>query len=47
MKYLNQEKSRSQVSFDIELKETDHILTLSTCFQDSSKRLVVHAKLVS
>lgn len=47
MKYLNQEKSRSQVSFDVELKETDHILTLSTCFQDSSKRLVVHAKLVS
>ncbi len=43
-RYLAQELGRSLYDFGVEVKEEDQILTLSTCYKDSSKRLVVHAK---
>lgn len=46
LRYLNQELGRSIYNFNVEVGVEDEILTLSTCYKDSSKRLVVHAKLI-
>ena len=47
MNFLTRLKERSIYDFGQELSPTDHILTLSTCYKDSSKRLVIHAKLLN
>lgn len=39
-------KERSIYDFGIDIKENDKLLTLSTCYNDSGMRTVVHAKLV-
>ena len=44
--FLNTIKERSNISFNENVNENDKILTLSTCTNLNTKRLVVHAKLV-
>lgn len=44
--FLTRLKERSIYDFGDNLNAGDKILTLSTCYQDGSKRLVIHAKLV-
>ena len=43
--FISMIKERSVNNFNIEVTEHDKILTLSTCYKDDSKRLVVHAKM--
>ena len=35
------------LDFNVKLKRNDKILTLSSCTEDGSQRVVLHAKLVS
>ncbi len=42
--FLNTIKKRSVYNYNVELTENDHILTLSTCTGNGSKRMVLHAK---
>lgn len=44
--FLNTIKNRSIHQFDIDLNYTDKIITLSTCDNIGTKRVVVHAKLI-
>ena len=44
--YLNKSKMRSIKNFKVTPSAKDKILTLSTCYTDSSERLVVQAKLI-
>ena len=44
--FLNTIKERSNISFNENVNENDKILTLSTCTNLNTKRLVVHATLV-
>lgn len=44
--FLNMLVSRSVFDFDVDLSSNDKIITLSTCDDAGTKRLVVHAKLV-
>ncbi len=44
--FLNMLTGRSVYNFDVPLTTTDKIITLSTCDDAGTKRLVVHAKLV-
>lgn len=46
LNFLNTIKTRSMFNFDTNLNENDKILTLSTCANLNTKRLVVHAKLI-
>ena len=46
LSFIDKIKSRSIKDFGISINEHDHILTLSTCQDNSKKRLVVHAKLI-
>jgi len=43
--FINMIKNRSINNFNVEVTPNDKILTLSTCYKDDSKRLVVHAKM--
>jgi len=43
--FINMIKNRSINNFNVEVTTDDKILTLSTCYKDDSKRLVVHAKM--
>ena len=43
--FINMIKNRSINNFNVEVTTNDKILTLSTCYKDDSKRLVVHAKM--
>lgn len=45
--FLNTLLKRSKYNFNTEVNEKDKILTLSTCSTSSSKRVVVHAKMIS
>ena len=45
-KFLNTITSRSIYDFNAKVTASDHILTLSTCLDNSGNRIVVHAKLV-
>ena len=45
-KFLKEIKSRSNFNYSLEVSGNDKILTLSSCFGDSSKRVVIHAKLI-
>lgn len=42
--FLNTIKKRSIYDFNVELSETNQILTLSTCASNNAYRIVVHAK---
>lgn len=44
MSFIAKIKSRSVKDFNVEVLGSDRILTLSTCYKDSSHRVVVHAK---
>lgn len=44
--FLNTIKNRSTYNFNLELNYTDKIITLSTCDDIGTKRVVVHAKLI-
>ena len=44
--FLNNIKSKSIYDFGIDITSDDKILTLSTCTEKGTKRLVVHAKLI-
>ena len=45
VEFLNTIRDRSRYDFDVELSDSDKIITLSTCYSDS-ERTVVHAKLI-
>ena len=42
--FLKTIKKRSKYNYDVELSESDQILTLSTCANNGAKRVVLHAK---
>lgn len=42
LKFTNTLKSRSKYNFDVDIKEEDSILTLSTCANNNKDRIVVH-----
>lgn len=44
--FINTIKSRSIYNFDEEVTNKDKILTLSTCTDDGTKRIVIHAKMI-
>ena len=44
LKFANRLKSRSKYNFDVDIKENDSILTLSTCANNNKYRIVLHAK---
>ena len=44
--FLNKIKNRSEHKFNIDVVNTDKIITLSTCDDIGTKRVVVHAKLI-
>ncbi len=44
--FINTIKNRSIKDFNIEVLETDSILTLSTCYANGVERMVIHAKLI-
>ncbi len=44
--YISMVKNRSIKDFGINIGNDDKILTLSTCYNDSNYRLVVHAKMI-
>ena len=44
--FIKMIKSRSVKDFNTDVKETDKILTLSTCYKDDKHRVVVHAVLI-
>ena len=43
---LKQAKESSKVNFNVDANENDSILTLSTCYTDSTQRVIVQAKRV-
>ena len=45
--FLNTLSKRSKYDFGVLLNENDRIVTLSTCSNDNTGRIVVHAKLIS
>lgn len=45
--FVQKLKDRSVKDFGVEVNDNDKILTLSTCYKDSSQRVVIHAKRVS
>lgn len=44
IKFINTIKARSIKEFNVQLMETDNILTLSTCANNNNYRIVLHAK---
>ena len=44
--FINMLKNRSINNFNVEVNGFDKILTLSTCYEDSNHRLVLHAKML-
>lgn len=45
--FINLIRSRSIYNFKVDVDTTDRILTLSTCIDNSKRRVVLHAKLIS
>lgn len=45
--FLDKIKNRSYYNFGLDLNYTDKIITLSTCTNSGTKRVVVHAKLIN
>jgi sortase B len=46
-KFISTLTARSKYNYHVDATNTDKILTLSTCSTSNSKRIVVHAKLIS
>jgi len=46
LNFINMIKNRSITNYEVEVNSTDKILTLSTCYKDNSRRLVIHAKML-
>lgn len=46
LEFINLISERSIHQFNTNVSETDKILTLSTCYKNSSNKLVIHAKLI-
>ena len=46
-KFIKVLKNRSIYNFNVDLKKTDKILTLSTCSSGGNMRVVLHAKLIN
>lgn len=44
--FIEKITKRSINDFKVEVEENDKILTLSTCYKDNTKRLVIHAKMI-
>ena len=44
--YCQRAIDRSTIKYDVDIKYSDKIITLSTCSNDGKKRIVVHARLV-
>ena len=44
--FLDLQKSKSIYNFNVDVTSQDKILTLTTCTEKGTKRLVVHAKLI-
>ena len=47
LKFVQKLKDRSIKDFSVEVKQNDKIITLSTCYKDSSSRVVIHAKKIN
>ena len=47
LNFVQKIKDRSVKDFGVEVKENDKIITLSTCYKDSSNRVVIHAKKIN
>ena len=45
--FLNTIKNRSNHNYNVEISPIDKVLTLSSCNSDGSKRIVLHAKLIT
>ena len=45
--FLNRIKLRSTYIYNVEVSKNDRIITLSSCIGDTSKRVVLHAKLIT
>ena len=45
--FINKIKSRSIYSYGVSVGDNERILTLSSCIGDTSKRVVLHAKLIT
>ncbi len=41
---INELIKKSNYNYNVEVKDTDNILTLSTCYNDRTERIIVHAK---
>lgn len=46
LEFINKLKTRSIYNYNVDVTTNDHILTLSSCYNDQ-KRVVLHAKLIS
>lgn len=46
MSFANKLKKRSKYNFDVNITETDKILTLSSCYVTVDNKIVLHAKLI-
>ena len=44
MEFLNTIQARSNYDYNVKLKSTDNILTLSTCANNNKYRTVLHAR---
>ena len=47
LNFVQMLKDRSVKDFGVEVNGKDKIITLSTCYKDSTKRVVIHAKRIS
>lgn len=47
LNFVQKLKDRSIKDFGVEVKENDKMITLSTCYKDSSNRVVIHAKKIN
>lgn len=47
LEFANAQKAKSIYDFGVEITEQDKLLTLSTCAEQGTKRLVIHAKLIN
>ena len=47
LNFVRMLKDRSVKDFGVEVNGKDKIITLSTCYKDSTKRVVIHAKKIS
>ncbi len=45
-KFVNKIKSRSKYNFNVKVDGNDKILTLSSCYDNNDRRVVLHAKLI-